>query len=139
MTGNQYANLGFEACYALGKKTNQIWMVERLVGNMNDFIYSGYQLIRNSKESYLIFITPDIDEYISNKKIEYLFNMSSVFKKKIITFSVNIAEKDINANIIKTSGGQIIECINYPNPNIIADGIIDLHCGGEKWRNNKNE
>ena len=74
MTGNQYAGLGFEVCCALGKKTNQIWMVERLLGNMNDFIYSGYQLIRSSKESYLIFITPDVDEYISNKKIKYFFD-----------------------------------------------------------------
>jgi hypothetical protein len=137
MTGNQHSNLGFEVCCSLSKKTNQVWMVERLVGNINDFMFKGYELIRNSKESFLVFVTPDDDEQISNKKMGYLFSVCEVFKKRVLTFSINMEEKDLNSSLIEHYGGHVIKCSHYPDVNMISDGIIDLHCGGEKWRTRK--
>lgn len=131
ITEGQSAHLGFEVCSSLQDKTSQIWMVKRLVGNIDDLIYESYGIIKGSSESYLVFLTLDSNN-IDEKKISYLASICKAFKKKLFTFSLDGG--DLNSKNIEKNGGHIIKCNKCPDADVIADGVIDLHCNGRLWR-----
>lgn len=134
ITSAEYSDLGYYICNSLFKKTNQIWMINRLVGTLDQNLYNCYSLLKNSSESYLVLFTSG-NAYFGGEelegKVKYIMDICKVFNKQVITLDGKEFTKFILENGGNIVGGQMIDSEQ------IANDIIDLHCGGKEWRKNK--